>query len=216
MPVQGYKVRLRKSGDSTAMSAEATTSLGSNRYQITSAARRCVNPDVSWSVRDGSTTLAYSGIVTVQWEFGIFTLASAPGGAVTVNGAYLPLTTTSEDVAEGREFTLSEMDDLTDSTVFGMAYRARHPTLRDAQVSIGVISSPAAYSAAYSDYRAGRRICLEIDPDRDTAGEVWRGFGKLESVERSGEVSGLIESTIVFKLDASKNAEGFHPALAWG
>lgn len=198
------------------MSAEATTSLGGNSYQITSAARRCVNPDADFSVLDTGATVAYSGIASVNWAFGIFTLGSAPGGAVTVNGEYFPLTTSSEDVAEGKSFSVSLNTDLLDTTVWGNEFHTRLAGLKDAEVSLSVISSPTAYSAAYSAYENGTRLCLEFDPDRSTSSnEVFRIFGRLDSVERTGAVEGLIESTITFKVDASKNSNGFIPGYHW-
>ena len=216
MAIAGYQVRFRKSGDSTAMSAEATTSLGGNSYQITTAARRCVNPDAAFSVLDSGVTLDYSGVASVNWAFGIFTLGSAPGGAVTVNGEYFPLTTSSEDVAEGVGFTVSMNTDLLDTTVWGQDVRSRVAALKDVEVSLNVISSRSAYSSAYAAFANGTRLCMEFDPDRSTsANEVFRIFGKLDSVELTGAVEGRVESTITFKVDASKNSNGFIPGYHW-
>lgn len=191
------------------MSAEATTSLGGNAYQITNTARQCVNPDAAWHLLDsGTTTIAYTSITTVAFEFGIFSLAAAPSGAVTVGtGAYLPLTTSSEDVAEGVQFSASHSRDLYDITVFGQSVRSRLAGLKDVEISLQVISSPSAYSALYAAYASGGLVCVEIDPDGASgSGAVLRAFTTLESVERSASVDGRVESTLMFKMNARKDS----------
>lgn len=220
MAVAGFNIRVRKSGDSTSTTAEACTSLGSNRYQITTAARRCLNPDaVANFVDSGTTTILWgTGVATIDWQFGIVTLVNAPSGAVTYYGSYLPLTTSSEDVAEGTKMSLSLSRDLYDTTVFGQSVRSRIGGLKDTSISLDVISSPASYSAMFDSYNTGSRVCLEIDPDGASgSGEVFRGFVQIESLEKTGSVDGLIESTVSFVNNSRKDFYGFtNPGYSWG
>lgn len=215
MAIAGYKVRLRKSGDSTAVTGEAATSLTATSFQITSSARRCIDPYVAMTWYDGVTPITPT---TVQFEFGIAHFASAPAGSVTFDGAYLPLTTSSEDVPSGTQFSLSLSRDLLDTTVFGSAgVRSRMAGLKDAQVSISMISTPAEYSSMWMLYEAGTSLCLEIDPDGATGSqEVLRAFGKIESMERSASVDGLVETDLSFSVAANFGPSGYAPGYSWG
>lgn len=217
MAQAGFNVRIRKSGDSTVATAEACTSLGSNRYQITNTARRCLDPDVVFSFVHSGTTTITSTATTVNFEFGIVQFDATPGGAVTFNGAYFPLSTSSEDVAEGTKFDLSLNRDLYDATVFGNATRARISGLKDVTVGLDLISSPAAYSALFNSYTTGARVVLEIDLDGASgSGEVFRGFVQVDSVDLSASVDGLVESTVQFSVAARPDATGrFQPAYSW-
>lgn len=215
MAIAGYKVRLRKSGDSTPVTAEAMTSISATRFQVTTAARRCLDPDVAITVYDGVTPVTP---VTIEFEFGFITLPSAPGGAVTFNGSYRPLTTDAQDIAEGTQVSLSLSRDLLDTTVFGAAgVRSRLAGLKDAEIAIDVISSPAAYSSMYFEYASGAQLCLEIDPDGASgSNEALRAWGKIASLERSASVDGLIESSLSFQVSATRGAAGHNPGYAWG
>lgn len=215
MAIAGYKIRLRKSGDSTGVTGEACTSLSSTRYQITSAARRCLDPTVSMTWYDDATPITPTD---VNFEFGIATFASAPAGTVTFDGSYLPLTTSSEDIAEGTQLSLSLSRDLLDTTVFGASgVRSRIAALKDAQISIDVISSPAGYSSMFSQYKNGDLLCLEVNPDSsaDPALESFRAFGIISDLERSGSVEGLIESSMSFSVAAVIGPNGFAPGYSW-
>jgi Phage tail tube protein len=216
MAIAGYKVRLRKSGDSTAITAEAMTALSSTAFQITTSARRCLDPYTALHFIDsGTTTLTAS---TIQFEFGVAHFAAPSAGAVTFYGSYLPLTTSAEDVPSGTQFSLSLTRDLLDTTVFGSAgVRSRIAGLKDAQVSIDMISSPAEYSSMWSLYEAGTSLCLEIDPDgAEGSGEVLRAFGKIESMERSATVDGLVETALSFAVAANFGPSGYAPGYSWG
>lgn len=215
MAISGYKVRLRKSGDSTPVTGEAMTSISATRFQVTTAARRCLDPEVAITFYDNATPITPT---SVEFEFGYATFASAPAGAVTFDGSYRPLTADAQDVAEGTQVSISLSRDLLDTTVFGAAgVRSRIASLKDAEISLDVISSPAAYSSMYSEYASGAQVCLEIDPDGASgSSEALRAWGKIASLERSASVDGLIESSLSFQVSASIGAAGFNPGYAWG
>jgi hypothetical protein len=215
MAIAGYKVRLRKSGDTTAVTGEAMTGLTATSFQITSAARRCLDPEVAFQFYDGVTPVTPT---TVQFEFGIAHFAAAPGGAVTFDGSYRPLTTSDQDIAEGTQVTLSLSRDLLDTTVFGASgVRSRIAALKDASIAIDVISSPAAYSAMFLEFSNGAQVCLEVDPDGASGtADAFRAWGIIENLERSASVDGLIESSLTFQVSARLGPSGFAPGYSWG
>ena len=117
MATAGYNTTLKLSGTVTAFNDAATTSLGSNRYQVTDATKRIIEPGSNVTVKDGVTTLA-STAFSVDFLFGIVTLNSPPGGAVTVSSNYMPMLT----IGEGRSATINQSRAELDSSVFTEDY----------------------------------------------------------------------------------------------
>ena len=62
MPRAGYTGTVKASGAAVVMTAEACTSLGSNRYQITNTAKRIVDPNTALVVLENgvASVLAYT------------------------------------------------------------------------------------------------------------------------------------------------------------
>lgn len=84
-----YKGKLSISGTSTATTAEATTGLGGNAFQITNAAKRVLDPSVARTWKDGGVAIAASHILAEDLLFAKVTLDYTPG-VVTVDCSYLP------------------------------------------------------------------------------------------------------------------------------
>lgn len=117
MTTAGYLTTVKVTGTSTAFTGAATTSLGSNRYQITDTTKRILDPAAGITVRDGVTVLAATAY-SVNYLFGIVTLNAAPAGAVTVDGSYLPTLA----VAEARSCSVNPTRAELDSGIFGEDY----------------------------------------------------------------------------------------------
>jgi len=188
------------------MTAEATTNLSGNTYYITSQAKRCIDPASIWHVKDGVTTLAYTA-VSVNFLFGEVTLGSAPGGAVTITGNYLPLTTASEFLVNAKGFKVNRSTDMLDVTTFAstLGLRLRDPGLMDATVSVDMLLSETELNAlrTYSD--AGTAVVIEIYWGTDPR---LRMYSLIDSIEVSGSVDGLIEASVGFKMATYKSSEG--------
>jgi len=107
-------------GSGTAMTGEATTSLGGNVYQITDAARRAINPNASLTVLDGATPIP-SSRYQVAYGSGKIYLLAAPAGTVTVTGEFLTLS----KVAQATDWTLDVQPVLEEVQVFGDSWKSR-------------------------------------------------------------------------------------------
>ena len=85
------QLRVFTATDSTAMTGEATTQIGSTKsYQINNATKRLIDETVEMVVYDGETDVT-DEVESVDFMFGIVTFDSeyTVVGAVTVDGAYL-------------------------------------------------------------------------------------------------------------------------------
>lgn len=88
---------MKLAGTAVPITGEATTGTSLGPYQITDAARRCLDPDTAITVKDGGVAVPGANIASIDRFYGRVTFASghAPVGAVTIDAAYLPLTTWS-------------------------------------------------------------------------------------------------------------------------
>lgn len=119
-------------GSGTGMTGEATTSLGSNVYQITDSAKRAINPNAALTVLDGVTTVS-PGDYQVYWATGkiAFNGGYTVGGSVTVTGEYLSLS----QAAQGYEWSLDTELTLEETQTFGDSWKERTPITRSASVT---------------------------------------------------------------------------------
>lgn len=213
MALAGFKCTIRRSGSTTATTAEAMTA-GSEAlsFQITSNSKRVIDPAVNLHFRDGAgTTIAYTNIATLNFVFGtvIFTASAASHASITFNGSYLPLMDgTGAVVPDGVSFSQTISADLLDTTVFGDSVRRRIKGLEDVDISLDLISTPSAASQLQNYMENGTSVVLDIDYDGSTASAInsFRAHGKIESIETSGSVDGLIEMSISFKASATLNS----------
>jgi hypothetical protein len=118
-------------GTGTAMTGQATTSLGGGVYQITLAARRAINPNAALTVLDGVATVPSSRYQVAYGNGKIVFGDYTPTGAITVTGEFLTLA----KAAQGTEWTMDVQPTLEEVQVFGDAWRARACVQRDASVT---------------------------------------------------------------------------------
>lgn len=199
--VAGFNCKIRRGGTPTAMTAEAMTAIGGGRYQITAAARRCIDPNLAFHITQSAATLPYAEITAANFEFGEVTTATV--GTTTVTGFFIPLGT-ADILSEVKGFSLSESTDLLDRTVFldGVPLRRRIPGLADASVSLDMFVDQDDLPDLRDIYENGEETMLEVDYG---ATELFRGWGVIESLERSGAVDGLIELSVTWNLSAQRN-----------
>jgi hypothetical protein len=182
---------------------------GSVAFQITSSARRCIDPQSTLVLLDGGATIAWADVTSVDFQFGEIVLDAPSSGALTVTGNFLPLTTASELITEGKEFTLSLSKDLLDSTVFSPTaqFRKRKVGLGDMEATVTMFLNDTDLDTLGTYKDAGSLLCLDVYTG---ATPYFRGFCRIGNIERSGSVDGLLEATVSFSLSAEKNeASGF-------
>ena len=120
MASAGYSSTLKVTGAAVAVLAEATSDLGSNRFQITNSAKRIFDLSAAVVVYDGGVPVDEADY-QLNPVFGIVTFDAPPGGAVTVDFSYLPLLS----VAEVRQASFSCVRTMLDDTTFDSS-GARH------------------------------------------------------------------------------------------
>jgi hypothetical protein len=115
----------------TAMTGEATTSLGGGVYQITTTTRRAISPNAAITVYDGVSVISPANYQIAYGSGKIVLRNYTPSGAVTIDGGYLTLA----KAAQGTEWTMDVQPTLEEVQVFGDSWRARACVQRDASVT---------------------------------------------------------------------------------
>ena len=188
------------SGTAVAMTAEACSLVSGTTYQVTNAAKRIIDPATAVTVKDAGTPIAAAN-VTIDYLFGRFTLASAPGGAVTVDASYLPTTT----IAEAKSVDLNVAVDLVDSTSFDSAGSKRKTAvLLDISGSLMRLALPldaldgAAGGTQSIDswLKAGTPRLIDV---LFTTGARLRAWVLFKSYKVTGQLAGIIEVTVEFE-----------------
>lgn len=118
-------------GSGTAMTGQATTSLGGGVYQITLSARRYINPNASLTVLDGVTTVNPANYQIAYGTGKIILAGYTPAGAITVTGEFLTLS----KIAQATDWTLDIQPLLEEVQVFGDSWKSRVCVQKDATVT---------------------------------------------------------------------------------
>src|SRR5574343_251248 len=114
MALAGHSTVLKVSGTAVAVTGEATTWLGSSRWQVTSTGRRIIDPATAVVVKDGVSTVS-STLYTLDRLFGIVTFVGyTPSGSITFDYSYLPVQT----ITEVTSFSFSFGPELQESTTY--------------------------------------------------------------------------------------------------
>ena len=205
MAIVAAKCTLEQTGTAVALSAEATTMLSGNRYQITNTAKRVLDPTSgSFVVTDNGTPLAAAD-TSINWLHGvIYKVSGSFTGPVTIDGHYLPRHAFAE--VKAFEFTLTT--ELKDVTTMGAstAAHARIKSLLDAKGSLQGfdnlqtdLDSGGTTIKPFTDFTAGTRRVLSILFDD---GYSFRAFIKFSNVKENAEVMDILNATLDWELDA--------------
>lgn len=203
MASAAFTCAIKQTGTAVAMTGEATTNTTGNTYQVTNTAKRILDPSTAITVYDGVTPIADTS-VTVDYLFGKVTLSSPPGGAVTIDGAYLP----SYSVAEAKAFELSFSKDVFESTVMAATTTSKTRTagLKDVSGSITQLDnlltdldSGGTTIVPFTDFTAGTTRVLEVT---FPSGTIFRAFVTFSGVAEKTSVDALLESTLSFEGNA--------------
>jgi hypothetical protein len=203
MPIAGRATAVKVSGASTAMTGEATT--GNYRgnpkaFQVTNAAKQILDPDAAVVVKDGGTPIAASGY-TVNYLFGVVTLVSTPGGAVTIDASYIPTLT----LAEARKVDWSRTCKLLEKTVFGNAEVRRTPGLVDCEGSLEGLApvtddldaGVGGEQSLDSFFTAGTPKLIEVSFTGTT--RKFRAWALLEQLDEASSFDELVTHPVKWK-----------------
>jgi len=207
----GYVASVQETGAALIMTAEPTTLLSGTTFQITDTARRVVDWTQTVVIDDGGTPIAASGITSINHMFGTVTLEAAPGGAVTFDAFYLPLT----EIAKAQSFTLTQTAETIDETDFATAagnsgYRVFNPGLRTVALELGGFYDAA--EANWTELEARTDVVIQINPDGSDLSSA-RGVFKLVTRGQSGDVGALEEETRTFNLSVPVSDLSLGPAI---
>jgi predicted secreted protein len=210
----GYTCLVSKGGLPTTTTSEAFTSLGGNAYQVTSAARRCLDPRSPWHLSHTGGTISPASIAAADFLFGEFTVPGVTG-TLRYTGRYIPLTTASEVVRGAMSFSLSESSDLNDVTEFvetQSRYRRRLYGLADAQLTVDGFWDAREHTSVASLYSSGEAFVFEVNSGYSA---LFRAWAKVSEYSRNTSVEGVVERSMTFDLDAQRDSNtGFQIAIS--
>lgn len=205
MAVAGFTCVVKQTGEPVAMTAEPCTLFGAGvLFYVTNSAKRMIDPATPLTAYDNGLPVT---IVSVSHTTGIITLNSAPSGAVTVTGAYLPQYSEVEAVG----FELNFVRRPLESTVMSPTASAKtriiasgNPlvagSLRECQGSITILGSPADDlgdgTTPFDDWQDGTMRLLEV---AFPAGGLFRGWVRFFDLKQSARFDGLVEATLSFQ-----------------
>lgn len=199
--VAGLTARLLQGITPAVMTAQATTSLGGNVYQITDATRRILDPATVVVVDDGGVPIAASGIDDIDFMTGTVTLAAAPSGVVTIDAAYVP----TVDIADCFGVSINDSTELYDATVFATSDvatlgRRRIAGLTSIDVEISSLQLLATEPGGDDDFvirelvDQGKPILVEIR--LAALAPLLRVWAILSAANIDSPIDGRIESSI--------------------
>lgn len=213
MATAAWQAQVKVSGTSTAMTGEATTSLGGGQYQVTNAAKRVIDPTAAITVKDGGSTVS-SSLYSVDKLFGIVTFSGYTAtGAVTIDSSYLP----TAAVGECKGVTITVNADLADASVLESQAKKRATTLLDWSGKLDRLALPlddldsgtAGTQSLDSWMKAGTPRLLDV---LFTTGARFRGWFVVESYEVQSSVADLVTVSV----NLSGAAQGAGAAFSWG
>lgn len=204
MPKAGYTCLIRRSGVGSAVTSEVMQVDSGTTYRITNSARRAVDTEVAWHLKDGAACVAWTNVTGLDLAFGRVTLGTPPTGTLTFNGNFLPMTTSAEIVSEAKGFTLSESSDVLDKTVFTSTSRMMKKTygLQDASLSVDLFVNPTDMPRLATLSANAGIVLMEINSG---VSSLFRGYGRIDSLERSATVDGLVEATVNVTLNGERH-----------
>lgn len=203
----GWPTILNVGGTPTAVTAQACTNTTGNSYQINTASRRVWDPSVTPIAYDGGVPATVS---SVDYLFGIVTLAAPPGGAVTVDVTYIPLL----DVAQGKVATMTIGVDVPDVSVFGSVDRAFITALRTLAAKFDTLDSlltdlDSGAGTWKWDAKATSEILILVSIDWGGAGSnIYRFWAYINKTDVAAAVDALVTGAIELQATDVLAADG--------
>jgi hypothetical protein len=195
MASAGYLATVSVTGTATTMTGEAMGNIAGTTFQITDAAKRIVDPATAIVIKDGG--VVWGGTFTIDYLSGMVTLSGAPGGAVTIDGKYLP----ARQIAQAYEIDASLNRNLADSSLLGSDFSKRTSTIGD------ITGSMSCYDTGLEVYtdvdlaqilKDGTTKVVEMDWNGTN---ILRFFALFESIEASASVDGVQSASASFSMN---------------
>lgn len=192
----GYLATVSVTGTATTMTNEAMGGAGVT-YQITAADRQVVDPATAITIKDGGVAVA-SSTYSFDYLTGTVTLSGAPGGAVTIDGKFLP----KRQIAQAYEADVTLSKNLVDTSLLGTVHTQRTSTLGD------ISGSFACYDSGLNVYTDVDLAQILVDGTAKVIDLDWNGtnylrfFAQFETIESSMAVDGVQTATASFSMSA--------------
>ena len=172
-------------GAGTAMLDEACTLTTGNSYQINDTVKRVWDKTTAFAVKVGGvvTTIPYQ----LSYASGTVNFISAPGGAVTVTGAFLTIT----QLGQSNKWSLNIEQNRVMTATFGDLWEEFTTTTRKASATLGRF-----YNDNYFLTNNGAPIALYLYT-KQSLGERYMLIGRITNSVTSEESSVMMESLSV-------------------
>lgn len=186
----GYKTVVKKSGTGVATTGLAMTLVSGKVYKPSDASKNLWSRSVVAIIKDGGVAIDSANIESIDYMFGIVTLASSytPTGAITADVTYLPVTV----IAARTGYSLTQNANVVETSTYE-----------------GVQAN-----GAYKEYEYGRRtVSLTLDGFYDDVNDVFSLFTSDEPlvVEINVGNSGCIARGWFYVTGDSVTADGDSP-----
>ena len=202
MSIAAYKALLEMAAEPVPVTAEPMVLVSGTTYQVTDPARRVLDPGAPVVVSVGGSPADPADYV-VDFLFGRVIFSTAPGGAVTINAEFLP----PARLATTRSFNISVTRASLDNT--GMApetlSRSKIMGLKDCTISVDVLED----QPLFQEYTFGTATVELVDIfagavsplvfSLSLPGLAFRAFVKLQEHSVSGELEGLLETSLNYE-----------------
>ena len=192
MALLGSQASIKVAGTAVAITGEALGQVAGTEYQVTNTAKRALDPATAIKVYDGGVEILATSYV-VDYAHGVVTLGTAPSGAVTMDGAYLPLLS----VAEARAADVDLGCETADVSRFGDAADRLFPTRAKCSLSLEHLHGTAEdldSGAGEWTFRGklGQAVFVEVNE----GSEKLRGWFLLTSQKASIKLADAIGKSV--------------------
>jgi len=197
LPVPGYASTLNVGGTSTATTGEGTSAYSgagdSTVRQITTAAKRAIDPAVAVVVKDGVGTVAAASYI-IDYMYGLIRFQSyTPSGTITADFSYIPLLAVAGVRGITAEFGRAEID----TTVISNGVLGGEDALLGKKMGSGEIEfirnesddqDPGAGTQTFLTYlQTGVSFLLDVQVGLSASpGGGFRAWCKLSRIGRDG------------------------------
>lgn len=192
MALLGSQASVHVAGDAVALTGEPLSLVAGAEYQITNAAKRALDPATAIKVFDGAAEVG-AATYAVDYAHGVVTLGSVPSGAVTLDGAYLPLLS----VAEARAVDVDSSYETADVSRFGDTADRLLPTRSKCGLTLEHLHAATEDLDGGSGTKTfrgmlGTTVFIEVDE----GSEKLRGWFLLKSNKTSIKLTDAIGKTV--------------------
>jgi hypothetical protein len=199
MAQAGYLATVSVTGTATTMTAEAMGNLAGTVFQITDATKQVVDPSTAIVIKDGG--VVWGGTYTFDYLTGTITLSGAPGGAVTIDGKFLP----RRQILAAYEVSASLSRNIPDSSLLGTEFTQRTSSLGD------ITGSMSCYDSGLTIYGTDVDMAQIVKDGTTKLFDIaWsatshlRFFALIESAEVSAAVDGVETVSFSYSLNTQQ------------